>query len=966
MKRLRDLPLWLKLAFGFVVIALLPMTVSSYLDLDEMRARVLADETDLLGARADALANDLDEFNRGYQRAASRLSHVPEVISYAGHPDLEKRASLTARLTIHIDQDPGVRGVALLSSSGVVLAGTEPREVGSNKGFRSYVATAAGGHAVISDPYLAENGVPTIAYASPVRDDAGDVVGIIAFWVRAEALWKVARRANGLAGEGSYATIVDHDGVRIADTSHLTTLFRPVGPLPSEAVERLVGERRFGANTRALLGDVEPFDAMVERLKTAGDTSVFEGNDHYGVARSFKTVPWTAFYVVPSATLEAPTDAITRRRMIVSGAIFAFALLGGLALAALMLKPWRKIVTATRRLEAGDMSARVSDDRKDELGELGRAFDAMAEQLAKHRDDLEMQVAERTVELVASELKYREIYETSPDMHISYSAPDNTITDVNETLLDRLGYTREEMIGQPYPMIYDTADWQRQLTARQQQFDRDHKFTDVERRLKTKSGQFIEVSLNLVGVFDEHGKHIAGRSAFRDITRRFQEERDRAFQLQVGEALRASADIPAVLDAVAKLLSEYLGARCVLAREYGAIVEDATFVVRAKSGSLHVVGGDRVWDSRELTLVDSISERVWLWVDHLEVLAKLKDAAVATAIQRTEAKYQALVESVRDYAIYMLDTKGKVKTWNGGAARLKGYTADEIVGQSFKTFYTDEDRTSGHPDRLLERVRAEGRVEDEGYRVRKDGSMFWANVAISAVYDPVTGKLEGFSKVTRDFTERRARQQALAQSLKEREVLLQEVHHRVKNNLQVISSLINMQVRKLDRGETRDALEECQTRVLAIALIHEKLYQSKDYSQVRFAEYARSLAASVFHATGTSASNVQLDLAIEEVPLAIDRAIPCGLVINELITNSLKHGFAHGRHGTLRVELGRIADDKLRLIVEDDGVGLPAGFDVQTAHSMGMQLVATLAEQLEAELVVSNDNGASFQLTFAS
>ncbi len=133
-----------------------------------------------------------------------------------------------------------------------------------------------------------------------------------------------------------------------------------------------------------------------------------------------------------------------------------------------------------------------------------------------------------------------------------------------------------------------------------------------------------------------------------------------------------------------------------------------------------------------------------------------------------------------------------------------------------------------------------------------------------------------------------------------------------------------MQLRKLEKGVNRDALEECQTRVLAIALIHEKLYQSRNYSHVPFSEYARSLASNVFHATAVSHANVQLDLAIDDVSLGVDRAIPCGLVLNELITNALKHGFTDGRRGTIRVELVRLDATRLRLTVTDDGAGLPA------------------------------------------
>jgi two-component sensor histidine kinase len=205
---------------------------------------------------------------------------------------------------------------------------------------------------------------------------------------------------------------------------------------------------------------------------------------------------------------------------------------------------------------------------------------------------------------------------------------------------------------------------------------------------------------------------------------------------------------------------------------------------------------------------------------------------------------------------------------------------------------------------------------------------------------------------------------ALTASLREREVLLQEVHHRVKNNLQVISSLISMQVRKLEEGVSRDALAECQTRVQAIALIHEKLYQSKDYAHVPFSEYARSLAGNVFHASDLPNTGISLDLAIDDVALPVDEAIPCGLVLNELITNALKHAFKGRRTGTIRVELTKIADGRLRLAVKDDGVGLPRGFDVKTSESLGLQLVCTLSEQLEAELDVNGKVGAAFQLTF--
>jgi len=229
------------------------------------------------------------------------------------------------------------------------------------------------------------------------------------------------------------------------------------------------------------------------------------------------------------------------------------------------------------------------------------------------------------------------------------------------------------------------------------------------------------------------------------------------------------------------------------------------------------------------------------------------------------------------------------------------------------------------------------------------------------------GLLEQLRLLNGQLEERvRDRTAELSAMLKEREILLQEVHHRVKNNLQVISSLINIQMRKLDERGSRAALEECQTRVQAIALIHEKLYQFQDYARVPFSEYAKSLAGNVLHATGIAPANISLDLAIEDLTIAVDRAIPCGLVLNELMTNALKHAFPDGRHGTIRVGLSRLDDGLLQLSVGDDGIGLPAGVDLRKAGSLGLQLVATLAEQLEGKVSIHHELGTTFELTFPS
>jgi PAS domain S-box-containing protein len=206
----------------------------------------------------------------------------------------------------------------------------------------------------------------------------------------------------------------------------------------------------------------------------------------------------------------------------------------------------------------------------------------------------------------------------------------------------------------------------------------------------------------------------------------------------------------------------------------------------------------------------------------------------------------------------------------------------------------------------------------------------------------------------------------LSRTLKEREVLLQEVHHRVKNNLQVISSLINMQVRQVTDAPTRRALDECKTRVEAIALIHEKLYQSQDYARIPFSEYARTLVMSIFRTMGVVQDAVTMTIDIDALSLAVDKAIPCGLILNELITNALKHAFPDGQRGSIQVTLRAASFGEVTLSVADDGVGLHASFEVGAAKSLGMELVATLVEQLDGRLEIVRRGGTTFRVTFST
>lgn len=228
--------------------------------------------------------------------------------------------------------------------------------------------------------------------------------------------------------------------------------------------------------------------------------------------------------------------------------------------------------------------------------------------------------------------------------------------------------------------------------------------------------------------------------------------------------------------------------------------------------------------------------------------------------------------------------------------------------------------------------------------------------------DVVDGEVRGFYALVHDVSEITEGRERLAHALKEREIMVQEIHHRVKNNLQVISSLLNVQVRRMESSEARGALEDCQRRVMVIGLVHDQLYQAQDYSKVRFGEYLRTLASNVFE-LGRTSTGARLELDVEEITLDVGLAIPCALIINELITNSLKHAFPTRVGGTIRVAFAR-QGSALQLQVSDDGVGLPPGFELGRATSMGFQVIRALTAQLDGALEVESRVGALFRVTF--
>jgi PAS domain S-box-containing protein len=375
-----------------------------------------------------------------------------------------------------------------------------------------------------------------------------------------------------------------------------------------------------------------------------------------------------------------------------------------------------------------------------------------------------------------------------------------------------------------------------------------------------------------------------------------------------------------------------------------------------------------------------------------------------------EEFYGLIFNNLKNYAIILLDPDGYIISWNKGAELIKGYKKEEVFHNHFSILYTEEDIRDDKPNNDLRHAIVNGFHEEESIRIRKDGSKFFASISITALINP-KGELRGFAMILKDITKFRTSNERLnntddllksiiqgktsdliklnktlqeeinhregignarilgiekiESSLKEKEVLLKEIHHRVKNNLQIISSLLNLQSGYIKDKESIEIFKESQNRVRSMALIHEKLYQSKDMSQIDFSEYVTELVSNLFSSYSLNSALITLHQDINNIMLEIDLAINLGLIINELVSNAFKHGFPSGRKGNLYISMKK-DEQKYELTIEDDGIGFSSEIDFRKTESLGLQLIITLVEQIGGEIFLFTDNGSKFVIKFNS
>jgi PAS domain S-box-containing protein len=342
---------------------------------------------------------------------------------------------------------------------------------------------------------------------------------------------------------------------------------------------------------------------------------------------------------------------------------------------------------------------------------------------------------------------------------------------------------------------------------------------------------------------------------------------------------------------------------------------------------------------------------------------------IEEALRKSEEIFRGIYE-ISPIGIELYDSNGQLTHANRACLGIFGVN-DFAEVKDFKLF-EDPNLPYEQKERLHkgESVRYEVAFDFEKvkifelYRTTKTG-IIHLDVLITPLNVSSEGSTEGYLVQVQDITKRKWAEEQIKAALGEKEILLREIHHRVKNNLQIISTLLYLQSGYVKDKEALEMFNESLNRVKSMALIHEKLYQFEDLGKIDFAEYIRNLTTDLFHSYGVNQDDIKLKIPIHEILLNINTAIPCGLIINELVSNSLKHAFPDGREGKICIDLHYLVTDNIfTLTVSDNGIGFLKDLDFRKTETLGLQLVITLVEQLKGTIELDRNAGTEFKVTF--
>lgn len=330
-------------------------------------------------------------------------------------------------------------------------------------------------------------------------------------------------------------------------------------------------------------------------------------------------------------------------------------------------------------------------------------------------------------------------------------------------------------------------------------------------------------------------------------------------------------------------------------------------------------------------------------------------------------KYPKIIENAPiAFTRVLRDTQGYALA-NKEFERQSGFSREE-----FNALPDEEILGTIHPDDKDGFLEAHGKWCDDGFKdvfrytyriINRDKNTLWLDVYYYAELDD-DGEPYAVDQIYVDITGMKEKEALIESSLKQKDALLREIHHRVKNNLQIISSLVKLESSSLKMPELKNMFTESQNRIKTMALIHEKLYHAKDLSVIEFYDYVKNLIYNLYNTYSVPTGKIQPVISFRSVYLDIDTAIPCGLIINEVISNSLKYAFPDGRNGRVYINITESEPGEYLLTIGDDGVGIPKEIDFNNAETLGLKLVKILSSQLSGKVSLVRSNGTEFRISF--
>jgi PAS domain S-box-containing protein len=554
------------------------------------------------------------------------------------------------------------------------------------------------------------------------------------------------------------------------------------------------------------------------------------------------------------------------------------------------------------------------------------------------------------------------------------------ITSWNRAAEKMYGYSKKETIGKSISILVP-SQIEDDLDQIMRKIKNGESLKQYETLRRKKNGKFINVSLFISPILDSDGNIIGASTIAHDITQRKRMKEDLKESEEKYKELFDNANdmislnemkengLPGNFIEVNKIGIERLGYSreellkmnprdLVAPDQYPKMPINAEelqnkgsvqfkIVQLTKDGKrIHVENNNHLYEHNGKKVILAISRNI---MEREKAEKDLRDS---------ESKFRKIFENIQDI-FYQTDNNGIIIEISPSIERYSGYKPSELIGKPVEMIYLNpEDRST-----LLKEIFENGEVVDYEIKLKtKTNTVLYVSVNSHILFDSNNNPI-GIEGSLRNIDERKNMEIQLKKSLDEKEMLLKEIHHRVKNNLMIISSLLNLQSRYIKDKASQNIFKESQNRARSMALIHERLYQSTDLKKIDFGDYIQTLSNELFNTYVSDPSLVKLKINVNDIMLDINTSIPLGLIVNELITNSIKHAFPDGRNGEINIDF-HTKDDYYEFIVKDNGIGFPEDLDFRNTDSLGLLIVNSLTEQIDGKIELDKFNGTEFKITF--